>query len=117
MRRRRALGTRGGIQAHRHRSGVRQRGERRRGNPRSGVHRAEIFVTTKFFPRRRDPVVELEGSLVGSPVRLCFAWRWPSGRQAASAEAETLWRRGLGAWWGTAKGAANEARGESIPQP
>src|SRR5215204_4496591 len=29
----------------------------------SGVPRAEVFITTKFFPRRKDPVAELERSL------------------------------------------------------
>ena len=29
----------------------------------SGVAREEVFVTTKFNPGRRDPAVELEGSL------------------------------------------------------
>src|SRR5437763_8476077 len=29
----------------------------------SGVPREEVFVTTKFHPRRRDPAVEIEGSL------------------------------------------------------
>ncbi|MBV8196300.1 MAG: aldo/keto reductase, partial [Candidatus Dormibacteraeota bacterium] len=29
----------------------------------SGVPRDEVFITTKFFPRRRDPVAEIERSL------------------------------------------------------
>ncbi len=29
----------------------------------SGVSREEVFITTKFFPRRKDPVVEIERSL------------------------------------------------------
>ena len=29
----------------------------------SGVPREDVFITTKFFPRRRDPVSEIERSL------------------------------------------------------
>ena len=29
----------------------------------SGVPREEVFITTKFYPARRDPVAEIEGSL------------------------------------------------------
>jgi diketogulonate reductase-like aldo/keto reductase len=29
----------------------------------SGVPREEVFITTKFYPRRQDPVAEAEGSL------------------------------------------------------
>src|SRR5215468_475189 len=29
----------------------------------SGVPREEVFLTTKFHPRRRDPAAEAEGSL------------------------------------------------------
>jgi diketogulonate reductase-like aldo/keto reductase len=29
----------------------------------SGVARGEVFITTKFYPARRDPVAEVEGSL------------------------------------------------------
>src|ERR1700739_2737295 len=39
-------------------------GERRgRGLAERGVPRDEVFITTKFFPRRQDPVVEAERSL------------------------------------------------------
>src|SRR5690349_1674408 len=34
-----------------------------RGLRESGVARDEVFVTTKFYPRRRDPVAEAETSL------------------------------------------------------
>jgi len=59
----------------------------------SGVPREEVFVTTKFFPRRDDPVAELEASLrrlrldyvdlyiihwpAGGPV-----WAWPGMERA-----------------------------------
>ncbi len=47
----------------------------------SGVPREEIFVTTKFFPRRRDPVVELEGSLgrLGVEFVDLYIVHWPAG--------------------------------------
>ena len=47
----------------------------------SGVPREEVFVTTKFHPRRRDPAVEIEGSLrrLGvDHVDLCII-HWPRG--------------------------------------
>jgi diketogulonate reductase-like aldo/keto reductase len=34
-----------------------------RGLRESGVPRDEVFITTKFFPARRDPAAEIEGSL------------------------------------------------------
>jgi diketogulonate reductase-like aldo/keto reductase len=62
----------------------------------SGVPREEIFITTKFFPRRRDPAKEIEGSLErlgvdhvdlyiihwpqGGPT-----WAWPGMEQAKAA--------------------------------
>jgi len=47
----------------------------------SGVPREELFVTTKFFPRRRDPVVELEGSLgrLGLEFVDLYIVHWPAG--------------------------------------
>jgi 2,5-diketo-D-gluconate reductase A len=56
----------------------------------SGVPREEIFVTTKFFPRRRDPVVELEGSLrrLGLEFVNLYIVHWP-------AEGPTCARRGI----------------------
>ena len=47
----------------------------------SGVPREKIFVTTKFFPRRRDPVVELEGSLrrLGLEFVDLYIVHWPAG--------------------------------------
>jgi diketogulonate reductase-like aldo/keto reductase len=47
----------------------------------SGVPRDEIFVTTKFFPRRRDPVAELEGSLrrLGLEYVDLYIIHWPAG--------------------------------------
>jgi diketogulonate reductase-like aldo/keto reductase len=59
----------------------------------SGVDRGEVFITTKFAPRRRDPVAELENSLrrlgldrvdlyiIHSP-RKGPTWAWP-GMEAA----------------------------------
>jgi diketogulonate reductase-like aldo/keto reductase len=47
----------------------------------SGVPREELFVTTKFFPRRRDPAAELEQSL--RRLRLdhvdLYLVHWPQG--------------------------------------
>jgi 2,5-diketo-D-gluconate reductase A len=47
----------------------------------SGVPREEIFVTTKFFPRRRDPVVEVEASLrrLGLEFVDLYIVHWPAG--------------------------------------
>ena len=47
----------------------------------SGVPREEIFVTTKFFPDRRDPVAELEGSLrrLGLEYVDLYIIHWPAG--------------------------------------
>ena len=46
----------------------------------SGVPREEIFVTTKFFPRRRDPAAELEGSLrrLGLEYVDLYIIHWPA---------------------------------------
>ena len=48
-RRGRRASARGRLPAHRHRRRVRERGARRRGRPRSGLERDEVFVTTKCF--------------------------------------------------------------------
>ncbi len=47
----------------------------------SGVPREEIFVTTKFFPRRDDPVAELEKSLerLGLDHVELYIIHWPGG--------------------------------------
>ncbi|HEY0416636.1 MAG TPA: aldo/keto reductase [Gaiellaceae bacterium] len=47
----------------------------------SGVPRDEIFVTTKFFPRREDPVAELERSLrrLGLDHVDLYIIHWPAG--------------------------------------
>jgi diketogulonate reductase-like aldo/keto reductase len=47
----------------------------------SGVPREEIFVTTKFFPGRRDPAAELEGSLrrLGLDYVDLYIVHWPAG--------------------------------------
>jgi diketogulonate reductase-like aldo/keto reductase len=47
----------------------------------SGVPREEIFVTTKFFPRRHDPVAELEASLrrLGLDYVDLYIIHWPAG--------------------------------------
>src|SRR5690349_22276960 len=62
----------------------------------SGVPREEVFITTKFFPRRKDPAAEAERSLQrlgvdhvdlyiihwpeGGPI-----WAWPGMEQAREA--------------------------------
>ena len=59
----------------------------------SGVPRKEVFITTKFYPARRDPVAEIEGSLrrLGvDQVDLYIihwpqkgpTWAWPGMEQA-----------------------------------
>ena len=47
----------------------------------SGLPREEIFVTTKFFPRREDPVAELEKSLerLGLDYVDLYIIHWPGG--------------------------------------
>ena len=47
----------------------------------SGVPREEIFVTTKFVPRRDDPVAELEASLrrLGLDYVDLYIIHWPAG--------------------------------------
>jgi diketogulonate reductase-like aldo/keto reductase len=64
-----------------------------RGLRESGVARDEVFVTTKFYPRRRDPVAEAEASLrrlgldhvdlyiVHWPQRGA-TWAWPGMERA-----------------------------------
>ena len=59
----------------------------------SGIPREEVFITTKFYPARRDPVAEIEGSLrrLGvDQVDLYIihwpqrgpTWAWPGMEQA-----------------------------------
>jgi len=47
----------------------------------SGLPREEVFVTTKFHPRRRDPAVEAEGSLrrLGVEYVDLYIVHWPRG--------------------------------------
>jgi 2,5-diketo-D-gluconate reductase A len=47
----------------------------------SGVPREEVFVTTKFHPRREDPAAEVEGSLsrLGVDYVDLYIIHWPSG--------------------------------------
>jgi diketogulonate reductase-like aldo/keto reductase len=47
----------------------------------SGVPREEVFLTTKFFPRRRDPAAEAENSLrrLGVDHVDLYIIHWPQG--------------------------------------
>jgi diketogulonate reductase-like aldo/keto reductase len=47
----------------------------------SGVPRDEVFITTKFYPARRDPVEEIEGSLrrLGVDQVDLYIIHWPQG--------------------------------------
>ena len=47
----------------------------------SGVPREDIFITTKFFPRRKDPVAEIERSLqrLGVDDVDLYIVHWPQG--------------------------------------
>jgi diketogulonate reductase-like aldo/keto reductase len=50
-----------------------------RGLRESGLPRADVFITTKFFPRRKDPAAELEGSLrrLGVDYVDLYIVHWP----------------------------------------
>lgn len=52
-----------------------------RGLRESGVAREDVFVTTKFYPNRKDPVGELEGSLrrLGLDYVDLYIIHWPKG--------------------------------------
>src|SRR5262245_22411842 len=47
----------------------------------SGVPREEVFITTKFFPGRKDPVAEIERSLqrLGVDHVDLYIVHWPEG--------------------------------------
>jgi diketogulonate reductase-like aldo/keto reductase len=47
----------------------------------SGLPREEVFLTTKFYPARRDPVAEAEGSLerLGVDYLDLYIIHWPRG--------------------------------------
>jgi diketogulonate reductase-like aldo/keto reductase len=47
----------------------------------SGIGREQVFITTKFFPRRRDPVAEVERSLrrLGVDQVDLYIVHWPQG--------------------------------------
>src|SRR5579884_1814334 len=47
----------------------------------SGVAREDVFITTKFFPNRRDPAVEAEASLrrLGVDCIDLYIVHWPKG--------------------------------------
>jgi len=47
----------------------------------SGVPRGEVFITTKFFPERKDPVAEVERSLqrLGVDYVDLYLIHWPQG--------------------------------------
>ena len=47
----------------------------------SGVSRGEVFITTKFFPSRQDPVAEVERSLqrLGVDYVDLYIIHWPGG--------------------------------------
>src|SRR6476469_4805927 len=47
----------------------------------SGVPREEVFITTKFFPARKDPVAEVERSLerLGVDYVDLYIVHWPEG--------------------------------------
>src|SRR5215472_8480318 len=47
----------------------------------SGVPRDEVFVTTKFYPQRRDPAAEMEQSLrrLGLDQVDLYVVHWPRG--------------------------------------
>ena len=64
----------------------------------SGVPREEVFITTKFYPARRDPVAEIEGSLrrLGVDQLDLYIIHWPqSGPTWAWPGMETARERGF----------------------
>ena len=52
-----------------------------RGLRESGIPREDVFVTTKFYPNRKDPVAEVEGSLrrLGLDYVDLYIIHWPKG--------------------------------------
>ena len=52
-----------------------------RGLRNSGVPRDEVFITTKFYPARRDPVAEIQSSLrrLGVEQVDLYIVHWPQG--------------------------------------
>src|SRR5438552_13904850 len=52
-----------------------------RGLRESGVPRDDVFITTKFYPARRDPAAEIEGSLrrLGVDRVDLYIIHWPQG--------------------------------------
>ena len=79
---------------HRHRAGLRKRGERRAGRSRdSGIARDELFVTTKFHPRRRDPLGERSArSLEQTRARLRRPLPRPLARRRTPPGPGPAWR-------------------------
>ena len=77
----RARGAGARVPPHRHRAGVRKRGERRPGAARERLARDEVFITTKFYPGRRDPLREAAYSIerLGVDYVDLYLVHWPAG--------------------------------------
>ena len=82
-----------------------------RGLRESGVARDEVFVTTKFYPRRRDPVAEAEASLrrLGLDHVDLYIVHWP-GRSATWAwpGMQRAHELGYARWIGVSNYSSNE---------
>ena len=57
----------------------------------SGIARDEVFITTKFFPARTDPVAEVERSLqrLGVDAVDLYLVHWPEGGWGIAGHANT----------------------------
>jgi 2,5-diketo-D-gluconate reductase A len=77
----------------------------------SGVARDEVFVTTKFYPRRRDPVAEAEASLrrLGLDHVDLYLVHWPQrGATRAWPGMERAHELGYARWIGVSNYSSNE---------
>jgi len=81
VRQRGPLGARARIPAHRHRQAYGNEDSVGQSLRESDVPREEVFITTKFWPRRQDPVAEAERSLerLGVDHVDLYVVHWPGG--------------------------------------
>ena len=78
---RRTLGARPGIPPHRHRQAYGNEESVGKALRDSRMPRDQVFITTKFYPRRKDPVAEAQQSLrrLGIDQVDLYLVHWPQG--------------------------------------